>query len=228
MSSHTVKQLHPDDQPRERAIRYGIGSLSVPDLLAIILRTGIPGKPITAMCREIMEANSNRLARLERRTRAELMAIPGIGQTKAIQIEAVMEIIRRYASELPDQKPPLDSSERVYSLMGSVIGNLDHEEIWVLCLDRGNRLVARHRITSGTSTASLFDARMILKHAILENAESIIMCHNHPSGQLRSSSGDDNITIRLQKACETVGIRMLDHIIITASGFYSYADNCRL
>lgn len=100
----TVKDLSPDDQPREKAMKYGCGVLSVPDLWAIILRTGTPGNPITDLCRELMQKNDGRLHRLERRTRKELSALKGIGQTKSIQIEAVMELIRRYVAEEPVRK----------------------------------------------------------------------------------------------------------------------------
>lgn len=222
-----VKDLLPDDQPRERAKKYGIASLSTPDLLALILRTGIPGNPITSMCRQIMSDNGNSLRRLMRRTREELMLTPGIGELKALQIEAIMELIKRYADEIPDDFR-ISTSADVHHLMKEQIGNLDHEEIWLLCLDRANRVTSRHRITSGTATASLFDAKMILKKALLDNAESVIMCHNHPSGILKPSPSDDEITHKLRNACNAINLRLLDHIIITASGCYSFADNGNL
>lgn len=222
-----VKDLLPDDQPRERAKKYGIATLSNPDLLALILRTGIPGNPITSMCRQIMSDNGNSLRRLMRRTREELMLTPGIGELKALQIEAIMELIKRYADEIPEDFR-ISSSADVHGLMKEQIGNLDHEEIWLLCLDRANRVISRHRMTSGTPTASLFDAKMILKKALLDNAESVIMCHNHPSGMLKPSQADIDITRKLHDACNAINLRMLDHIIITASGCYSFADNGKL
>ena len=224
----TVKELAPDERPRERALKYGISSLSVAELLALILRTGLPNRPITTICRDLMRANDNLLTRLERRSLKELMMIPGLGSVKAQQIEAIMELVRRYVHEEIPRREQFTSSDVIAKYMRHVIGNADHEEIWALFLDRRNCLISKRRITSGTSTASLFDARPILKHALLENAESIVLCHNHPSGNKQPSMQDDNITRALGKAAATMGMRLLDHVIVTIEGHFSYSDNGRL
>lgn len=224
----TVKELAPDDQPRERALKYGCGVLSVPDLWAIILRTGTPGNPITDLCRELMQRNDGRLHRLERRTRKELSALKGIGDTKSIQIEAVMELIRRYVAEEPVREEPISSSKHIFERMRYKIGNLPHEEIWLLLLNRRNIVVKELCLSTGTSTASIFDSRIAIKHAILENAESIIMVHNHPSGGILPSICDDKITAELKQACNFMKIRLLDHVIVTADNFFSYNDQEKL
>ncbi len=224
----TVKDFDPEDQPREKAEKYGCGVLSVPDLLAIILRTGTTGCPITQLCRDLMQANNGKLHQLQRRTRKELRQVKGIGLTKSIQIEAIMELMRRYAAEEPVLETPIDSSEKIYRRMQYNIGNLDHEEVWMLTLNRRNIVTREVCLSTGTATASLFDVKVAIKHAILENAEGVILTHNHPSGGLVPSTSDDRITRDLKQACQYMNIRMFDHVIVTSNGYYSYHDNGRL
>lgn len=228
----TVKEMSQDERPRERAIRHGIESLTTAELLAIILRTGQPGLPITVLCRQLMADNANSLLRLARRSRQELMLTKGIGSAKALQIEAMMEIMKRYDRELNEDKQcntnTLKSAESIYQRMRYRIANLDHEEVWILLLNRRNQVLLEFRLTSGSSVASIFDIKMILKRALLEGAEGLVMCHNHPSGNLRPSPQDDIITHKLHAACQTMDIRMLDHVIISVDGFHSYAEAGRL
>lgn len=223
----TVKEFDPDDQPREKAEKHGCGVLSVPDLWALILRTGTPGMPVTELCREMMKQNSGKLHRLERRSRKELRDIKGIGLTKSIQIEAVMELMRRYAAEEPIQEQPITSSEQIFKRMKYVVGNLPHEEIWLLLLNRRNIVTKEICLSKGTTSASLFDVRMAIKHAIMENAEGVILVHNHPSGGTRPSDCDDRITREFKEACGFMRIRILDHVIVTSDAYYSYHDSGR-
>ena len=224
----TVKEMDEDQQPREKAEKYGVSVLSVPELWAIILRVGSPGYPITELCRDLMRANGGSLHRLERRTKQELCELKGIGDVKAIEIMAVMELIRKYFQEdIPDDEQ-IRTSSQIYKRMRHKIGNLDHEEIWMLLLNRRNQITKEFKLTSGTGTSSVFDTKNALKLAILENAEGIILCHNHPSGTLRPSIQDDKLTNDLKEACKFMGIRLLDHVIITSKDFYSYSDASRL
>ena len=228
----TIKEMSKDERPRERAINHGIGSLTTAELLAIILRTGQPGLPITDLCRQLMADNDNSLLRLERRTRQELMLTKGIGAAKALQVEAMMEIMRRYHIELTDsstrQLHAIKTSSSIYERMRYRIANLDHEEVWIILLNRRNIVLKEFRLTTGSSVASVFDIKMIIKRALLEGAEALAMCHNHPSGNLRPSPQDDSITRKLYGACQTMDLRMIDHIIISVNGFYSYCDEGRL
>ena len=228
----TIKEMSKDERPRERAINHGIGSLTTAELLAIILRTGQPGMPITDLCRQLMGDNDNSLLRLARRTRNELMLTKGIGAAKALQIEAMMEIMRRYHLELTDSTTrklhSIKTSQSIYERMRYRIANLDHEEVWIMLLNRRNQVIKEFQLTSGSSVASVFDTKMIIKRALLEGAEGLVMCHNHPSGNLRPSSQDDNITRKLNEACRTMDLRMLDHVILSVDGFYSYCDEGRL
>ncbi len=221
----TVKELDPEDQPRERAEKYGCGVLSVPDLWALILRTGTPGTPITTLCREMMNLNDGKLHRLERRSRQELRSLKGIGNTKSIQIEAVMELMRRYAAEEPHHELPIASSQQIYDRMLHVIGNQPHEEVWLLLLNRRNIVIKQVCLSKGTSTASLFDVKEAIRVALLEQAEGVILTHNHPSGGTQPSEPDNRITRELKEACGYMHLRFLDHVIVTASGYYSYHDS---
>lgn len=227
-----IKEMISEERPRERAINHGIGSLTTAELLALILRTGQPGLPITDLCRQLMTDNDNSLLRLERRSRSELTLTKGIGEAKALQIEAMMEVMRRYQKETIDKATLrldlIKTAQSIHDRMRYRIANLDHEEVWILLLNRRNEVIKEFRLTSGSSIASVFDTKMIIKRALLEDAQGIVMCHNHPSGSLRPSPQDDNITRKLAEACKTMEIRMIDHVIITTSGFYSYCDEGRL
>jgi len=224
----TIKQLDPDDQPRERALKHGVGILSDADLLALILRVGVPGKPVTELCRDILRANGGSLHSLERRTRKELMSVKGIGTTKALQIEAIMEIVRRYTLEETREDVMVKSSSDIARVMRPQIGNLDHEEIWAIFLSRRLSVIRLCRVSQGGLTSSIFDVRIMMKQALLENADALALCHNHPSGNLNPSTSDDNITRICKEACNTMQINMIDHVIVSHSGHYSYADSGRL
>ncbi|MBD5298507.1 MAG: DNA repair protein RadC [Bacteroides sp.] len=221
----TVKELDPEDQPREKAEKYGCGVLSVPDLWALILRTGVPGVPITRLCREMMHQNDGRLHNLERRSRKELRSIKGIGDTKSIQIEAVMELMRRYAAEEPYRERPIVSSQQIFDRLKYNIGNLPHEEIWLLLVNRRNMVIKEICLSKGTSTASLFDVKATIRHALLEQAEGLILAHNHPSGGTQPSESDNKITRELLEACRFMRLRFLDHVIVTSAAYYSYHDS---
>lgn len=225
-----IKDMDSDDTPRERAEKYGVGVLAVADLWALILRTGIVGKPITELCRDMMRDNDGKLTRLERRSRAELLNIKGMGRLKALQVEAVMELIRRYNSEEPAPNPRVASSGDIFRIMRPRIGNLPHEEIWALLLNRRHECVKCMQISKGGMSSTVFDVRLLLREALLENATSVAICHNHPSGTREPSVQDDQLTRRCKEACAQLDIRLIDHIIVTNHNttYYSYCDEGRL
>jgi DNA repair protein RadC len=224
----TVKEQSSDDQPREKAKRYGVEALSNAELLALILRTGTPGYPITEMCRDIMQLHGNFFGNLCRSSIEQLKEIRGIGDTKAVQVMAIMEIVKRYGNEKVGDRPRITSSSDIFSMMRHVIGDLPHEEIWVVFLNRGNRVIGKMRVSAGSSVASVFDVKKILKNALLAHAEGVVLVHNHPSGTLAPSGPDDQITRRLKEACKQLDLTMLDHVIVTTDGHYSYMDQGRL
>lgn len=225
-----IKEMDSDDTPREKAERYGVGTLSVADLWALVLRTGIVGKPITELCRDLMRENEGKLTKLERRSRAELLKIKGMGPLKALQVEAVMELVRRYNSEEPAPNPIIRDSSDIFRIMRPRIGHLDHEEIWALLLNRRHECTKALQVSKGGLSSTIFDIRVLAKQAVLENAEAIVLCHNHPSGTLQPSPQDDNITRKCHAACSTLDLRLIDHVIVTShnSEYFSYADRGRL
>lgn len=223
--SPKVADLPLDDQPRERAERYGMSSLGIPDLFALVLRTGVRGYPVTELCRDMMKMCDNKLLLLERKSRQELQMLKGLGPLKAMQVEAVMEIVRRYCREQVADLRKISGPDTIYSIMRPEIANLDHEEIWVMLLNRANQVLGKMRITEGSATASVFDLKKIVRAALLARAEGIIMAHNHPSGNLKPSPQDDNITRKLKEACKALDLNFLDHLIITTAGYWSYRDN---
>lgn len=225
----TIKEFDPELQPREKALKYGIQSLSTSQLLALILRTGIPGLPITEMTECLMTQNGGSLHSLERCSLEEIMLIPGMGRVKAQQVQAIMQLAVRYFKESETFRPTLiRKSSDIYNDMRFHIGNLNHEEIWLLTLNRRHAIMRRHHLTSGGSSSSVFDLKQAIKRAILDEASSIVLCHNHPSGTLSPSPQDDSITRALHDAAKLMGITLIDHVIITAAGYYSYADEGRL
>lgn len=225
LESSTVKEMAPDAQPRERALRFGIGSLSNSELFAIILRVGRPGRPITSICDELMRTHANMITNLERLPREQFMSINGIGDVLSLQIEAVMEIVRRYNREKVSDLKQISMSRDIYDIMRPEIGNLPHEEIWVIFTSRSNKVLSKYRITSGSSVASIFDVKKIMRMALLARAEGMILCHNHPSGTCRPSGQDDQITRKLKDACKAMDLTLLDHVIVTSNGYFSYRDS---
>ena len=165
---------------------------------------------------------------LERRTRQEILGIKGLGKLKALQIEAVMELIRRYNGEPPAENPRIRCSADIYATVRQTLGGLDHEEVWVLLLNRRHEAVKFVQLSKGGWSSSIFDVKMLIKEALLENASSLALCHNHPSGNLNPSPQDDNITRVCKQACGTMELNMIDHLIVTADSYYSYADQGRL
>lgn len=225
-----IKDMDRADTPREKAEKFGCASLSVPDLWALVLRTGTVGNPITELCRSLMRANDGQLTRLERRSRKELLAIKGLGPLKVIQIEAVMELIRRYNSESPAENPIIKGSADIFGVMRPHLGHLDHEEVWALILNQRHEVVKLYQASKGGIASSIFDVKLIVKEALLENASAIALCHNHPSGNLTPSPQDDAITRKCKEACALMDLRMIDHIILTShnSKYFSYHDRGRL
>lgn len=215
--------------PMEKAEKYGIEALKPSELLAIILRTGQPGFPITKLTADLMNRNENKLKVLERRSRSELMALPGIGKVKAFQIEAVLEIMRRYNREKIGDRPKIRTSKDIFLYMKDLAAKLEIENIWILLLNRSNSIIECRKVSQGGTSATVFDLKTILRQVLITpGIESVIMVHNHPSGNLRPSPQDDNITKTLKEGCRYIGIKMLDHIIVTQDSYYSYSDENRL
>lgn len=224
-----IRDINPEERPREKAARHGFGVLSNAELLALILRTGTLSAPITQICSELLDSCGGSFLRLMRKQEQELRLTNGIGPVKAQQILAIMELVKRFSEETLSSRPNvIHQSSDIYEHLRYEIGNKTQEEIWLLTLAQNNSIIGRHALTRGSAVASVFDVKLALKRALLDEARSIVLAHNHPSGNLRPSPQDDAITRTMKTAAATLDIRMIDHIIVTSSGYYSYADQGRL
>lgn len=228
LSATTVKEMFEDCRPREKAVAKGIESLTTAELFALILGSGIKGVNVIDMCQDMLNKNNNNLVTLSRLTLKDIMGYKGVGKAKALQILAVTEIARRYGEAQLPQQPQIKCSADIYRHMRYKIAFLDHEEIWVMLLNRSHKITHSVKVSEGTDSASLFDIKKVMKQAITERAAAMILSHNHPSGNLRPSIPDDNITNKCRKACEFFDIALLDHIIITPDGYFSYKDEGKL
>lgn len=224
----TVKEFDIEDRPREKALKYGVKSLTNSECLAIILRIGVPGHPITEIAKDLMRLNDNKFLNLERMTDMELLNIPGLGPVKVLELRVILEIMSRYHNETLGDRPIIKSSKDIYNVFRYVNANLDHEEMWALLMDNSHHVLGKIPAGTGSATATVYDPKKILKEALLRGTQSIALCHNHPSGILQPSGQDQAITDKFKKACDILDMRMLDHLIISTEGYYSFADNGRV
>ncbi len=228
--SEMMRDLAAEDRPREKALKQGIGALTASELLAILLRTGVKGKNVIQLSRELLAGVDNDLARLARLTPGDLKKMNGLGSTKAITLVAAIELGLRCRGALKamDQWPVIRSAADVDALMRPQLERVRHEEFWALGLNRANRVESRLLISSGGFSATVVDTKVLFKRAIDAQASSIILVHNHPSGNLNPSTEDDALTRRVVEGGKLLDIRVLDHVIISPIGYYSYSDESRL
>jgi DNA repair protein RadC len=197
--------------------------------LAILLGSGIPGKSVLDLSREILKDNENRLAYLSRKSIPELVKkYKGMGTAKATLLVAAMAFGARAQADLQVRDPQMGSSEVVYSYMRSRLERLNNEEFWVLHLNRANRLQSVEQISRGGQSQTSVDVKLIAKSVIDRLSAGIILCHNHPSGNMTPSSADDNLTRRIIEVCKLIDVSVLDHVIVGPTGYYSYRDNSRM
>lgn len=225
----SIKNLTDDEKPREKALRQGMDSLTDVELLAILLGSGIPGKSVLDLSREILKDNDNRLAFLSRKSIPELVKkYKGMGTAKATLLVAAMAFGARTQSDLQVKDPQMSSSEVVYNYMRSRLERLNNEEFWVLHLSRANRLQSAEQVSKGGQSQTSVDVKLIAKSVIDRLSAAVILCHNHPSGNLVPSREDDNLTRRISEVCKLVDVPVLDHIIVGPTGYYSYRDQGRI
>ncbi len=230
-TSMRVTDLADSDRPREKALEKGIGVLTDTELLAIILGSGVPGKSVLSLSREILSDNDNNLSRVCRLSIHELTSkYQGVGPAKAISMMAAIEFGSRCVHSLSsaDATPPMTSSEAVYNHMRQKLERLGHEEFWVLFLNRSNRIISAERVSQGGMAATVVDVRILLKSALDRMSTNIILCHNHPSGILCPSVQDDTLTKKITDAARLLDISVLDHVIVGATGYYSYRDDGKI
>ncbi len=224
---HSVAE---DDRPREKAKLLGLGRLSTPEVLAIIVNSGSAGESVVDLCKRILNDNDNKLYKLGRLATKDLVKkYRGIGEVKALEILAALELGRRYHLEKFDDNNQITTSRDAYEYLRGRMEQLAHEEIHVLLLDRAKRIITEERISSGGTALAVGDIKMIMKPAIERLADGIILAHNHPSDTPRPSEQDNNLTRQVKQACRALDIELVDHIIVCRGGrYYSYNDNSAL
>ncbi|WP_088323539.1 RadC family protein [Polaribacter tangerinus] len=220
----TIKSWALDDRPREKLLSKGILALSDAELIAILIGSGNKSESAVALSKRILKESNASINELAKLSVEKLMLFKGIGEAKAITIITALELGKRRRLETALEKSNIHSSKDAANIMQPIIGDLQHEEFWVLFLNNSNKVVAQHQISKGGLTATVVDVRLLFKRALELASVAIIICHNHPSGKLQPSTSDKNITQKIKEASITLDIKLLDHIIITEKTYFSFAD----
>ena len=220
----SIKNWAEDDKPREKLMLKGKTALSDAELVAILIGSGSRNESAVGLSKRILASVDNNLNALGKLSLKQLMEFKGIGEAKAISIIATLELGRRRRAEETLELQKITSSKAIFEIMQPIIGELPHEEFWVLYLNNSNKVIHKSQLSKGGITGTVVDVRLIFKTALEQNAISVILTHNHPSGKLQASDADKDITKKLKVAGEQLDIKVLDHIIITETGYFSFQD----
>ncbi|TCK68558.1 DNA repair protein RadC [Winogradskyella wandonensis] len=223
-NSFSIKQWSQDDQPREKLRDKGKSSLSDAELVAILIGSGSRDESAVDLSKRILASAGNNLNALGKLSLKQLQEFKGIGEAKAITIAAALELGRRRKLEEALKQEKITSSRDVYDIMQPVIGELPHEEFWILYLNNSNKVLQKQQLSKGGITGTMVDVRLVLKYALEVGAVALVLCHNHPSGTLKPSEADRLITKKLSAAALSLDIKVLDHLIITETAYFSFAD----
>lgn len=226
----TIKNLSDDEKPREKAMAHGVKSLTDTELMAIVFATGIQGKNVLDLSREIINGNGGHLSRVADLSYRQMMQLyKGIGPAKAITLLAALELGIRAARDAAQlSHSVVNSADLAVTLMREHFQRLDHEEFWVMLRNNRGAVIRNVRIASGGQTATVVDVKILMRTVLEYKATRIIVFHNHPSGNTQPSMDDDRLTRKIKGASELLDVRLDDHIIITDASYYSYNDNRRL
>ena len=223
-NSISIKNWSEDDRPREKLMLKGKSVLSDAELIAILIGSGSRNESAVELSKKILASVGNNLNELGKLNLSQLCNFKGIGEAKAVTIIAAMELARRRRSEEVIELTKITSSKIIFEIMQPIIGELPHEEFWVLYLNNANKVITKNQLSKGGMTGTVVDVRIIFKSALESGAVGIILCHNHPSGNLKPSEADIEITKKVKTAGKSLDINVLDHLIITQNGYYSFAD----
>lgn len=219
-----INQWAEDDRPREKLLLKGKSVLSDSELLAILIGSGSRNESAVQLCQRILKSVDANLNQLGKLSISQLVQFKGIGEAKAISIIAALELGRRRREEDVIERKKITSSKAVFDIMQPIIGELPHEEFWVLYLNNSNKVIHKTQISKGGITGTVVDTRIVFKTAFENHATSIILCHNHPSGKLEPSEPDKQITKKIKTAGDVVDVKVLDHIIVTEKSYFSFQD----
>ena len=221
---YSIKQWAKDDRPREKLLLNGANTLSDSELLAILILNGSKEKTAVDLAKDILKLSKDNLSELGRLSVKELMKVKGIGEAKAVTISAALELGRRRQVSSFLQKKIISSSNDIADFCMPKLKDYRHEVFAVMFLNRANKVNHFEIVSEGGITGTVADPRVILKKALEEDAVSIILCHNHPSGSLKPSRADEELTSKIKEAAKYFDIKVLDHMIVSDSGYFSFAD----
>lgn len=224
-TSFSIKNWSDDDKPREKLVHKGKSVLSDAELIAILIGSGSRNESAVELSKRILASVDNNLNELGRLSINQLMQFKGIGEAKAVTIVAALEMGIRRRGEDAIKITKITSSKDGFELLQPVIGELEHEEFWIVYLNNSNKVIHFSQLSKGGITGTLVDVRLVLKQALELGAIGLILAHNHPSGTLKPSAADKQITEKLKKAADALDIKVLDHLIITQKEYFSFADN---
>ena len=213
-----------DDRPREKLMLKGKSALSDAELIAILIGSGSRNESAVDLSKRILASVANNLNALGKVSLSQLISFKGIGEAKAITIIAALELGRRRRAEEVVELTKITSSKVVFEIMQPIIGELPHEEFWILYLNNSNKVLSKAQQSKGGITGTMVDVRLVFKAALELGATAIILCHNHPSGALVPSEADKHITKKLKLAGESLDVKVLDHLIVTETKYYSFVD----
>ena len=217
-----------DDRPREKLMLKGKTALSDAELIAILLGSGSRNESAVALSQRILASVENNLNVLGKQTIESLMKFKGIGEAKAITIVAAMELARRRRAEETLVLKTISSSKHIFMIMQPLVGELLHEEFWLLCLNNANKMTYKTQLSKGGMTGTVVDIRMLFKVAFEQNAVRIVLVHNHPSGNLSPSTADIELTEKINMATKYLDLQLFDHVIVGEKDYYSFADDLKL
>lgn len=222
--STSIKNWATDDRPREKLFSKGAAALSNSELIAILLNNGSKNKSAVELAKEILKLGHDNLNELGKLTLKDFKQIKGIGEAKSITIAAALELGRRRQASTSLEKPVVRSSREIAEYLQALIKDYSYEVFAVIFLNRANKINHFEIISRGGITGTVADPRVILKKALDEEATSIVLCHNHPSGNLKPSLADEELTKKIKEAAAFMDIKVIDHIIVSEEGYYSFAD----
>tara|TARA_R110000765_G_scaffold404242_1_gene500446 strand:- start:639 stop:1337 length:699 start_codon:yes stop_codon:yes gene_type:complete len=220
----SIKNWSLDDRPREKLLQKGRTSLSNAELIAILIGSGGRNESAVSLSQRILSSVGNNLNELGKLEISQLMKFKGIGEAKAVTIAAALEIGRRRRSEDALERDKISGSSSVFEILQPLLGELPHEEFWIMYLNNSNKVIQKNQLSKGGITGTLVDVRLVLKKALELGATSLILAHNHPSGALKPSQADKALTKKLSLASQSLDIKVLDHLIVTENAYFSFAD----
>ncbi|MBL7112929.1 MAG: DNA repair protein RadC [Bacteroidales bacterium] len=220
----TIKEWALEDRPREKIISQGIKSLSPAELLSVIIGSGTRTASAVELSKNILKSVNNNIDELARRDLNQLQKIPGIGPARALSILAAFELSTRRNSHAAHPRKKIGGSKDVFEIFHPLLKDLAYEEFWILLINRANLVLDKSKISQGGISGTVIDTRIILKKAVDKLSSSLILCHNHPSGNLKPSEADIRITEKIKKSGEIMDINLLDHLIIADNSYFSFAD----